>query len=145
MKTPPRRRSRGPVASGPTHCSARPWRMSSSRPSRAETSSPYARAPRKWCSTTGRRQRNFTPGAHSVVSAEGGVGDQTSGWKGREYVIEIKAQLGPDVTERYGLSADGRQLVETLHLGSGELPAVTLRRVYHSTTETAPQQLPTNE
>lgn len=93
----------------------------------------------------GTSTRNFTPGAHSVVSAEGGVGDQTSGWKGREYVIEIKGQLGPDVTERYGLSADGRQLVETLHLGSGELPAITLRRVYHSTNETAPQQLPTNE
>ena len=93
----------------------------------------------------GTSTRNFTPGARSVVSAEGGVGDQTSGWKGREYVIEIKAQLGPDVTERYGLSADGRQLVETLHVGSGELPAITLRRVYNSTNETAPQQLPSND
>ena len=89
--------------------------------------------------------RSFTPGAHSVVSAEGGVGDQTSGWKGREYVIEIKAQLGPDVTERYGLSADGRQLVDTLHVGAGELPAVNLRRVYNLTNETAPQQLPSND
>jgi hypothetical protein len=93
----------------------------------------------------GTSQRSFTPGAHSVVSAEGGVGDQTSGWKGREYVIQIKAQLGPDVTERYGLSADGRQLVEMLHIGSGELPAVDLKRVYIPTNETAPRQLPSND
>ena len=34
----------------------------------------------------GTSQRRFTPGAHSVVSAENGVGDQTSGWKGHGYV-----------------------------------------------------------
>jgi hypothetical protein len=93
----------------------------------------------------GTSQRSFTPGGHSVVSAEGGVGDQTSGWKHREYVIEIKAQLGPEVTERYGLSADGRQLVEKLHIGAAELPAVNLTRVYNPTRESAPRQLPTND
>jgi hypothetical protein len=93
----------------------------------------------------GTSQRSFTPGAHSVVSAEGGVGDQTSGWKGREYVIQIKAQLGPDVTERYGLSADGRQLVEKLHIAAAELPAVNLTRVYNPTSESAPRQVPTND
>src|SRR5207237_4047025 len=48
----------------------------------------------------GNSQRRFTPGAHSVVSAESGVADQSCGWKGREYVIEVRAQAGPDVTER---------------------------------------------
>jgi len=93
----------------------------------------------------GTSQRSFTPGARSVVSAEGGVGDQTSGWKGAEYVIEIKAQLGPVVTDRYGLSADRRQLVEQLHIGAGELPAVNLKRVYNPTSEIAPRKLPTND
>jgi hypothetical protein len=93
----------------------------------------------------GTSQRSFTPGSHSVVSAEGGVGDQTSGWKGREYVIEIRAQLGPDVTERYGLSADGRQLIEKLHIAAGELSAFDLTRVYDPTTESAPRQLPTSD
>jgi hypothetical protein len=93
----------------------------------------------------GTSQRSFTPGARSVVSAEGGVGDQTSGWKGREYVIEVKAQLGPVVTDRYGLSADRRQLVEKLHVGAGELPAVNLTRVYNPTSESAPRKLPTND
>ena len=90
-------------------------------------------------------QRSFTPGARSVVSAESGVADQTSGWKGREYVIQVRAQLGPDVTERYGLSADGKHLVAKLHIATEELSAVDLTRVYDPTNETAPRQRPTND
>lgn len=93
----------------------------------------------------GTSQRTFTPGQRSVVSAEGGVGDQTSGWKGREYVIELRAQMGPDVTERYGLSADGKHLIEKLHIGSAELPAVELTRVYNPTSEAAPRQFPVSD
>jgi hypothetical protein len=93
----------------------------------------------------GGSKRTFTPGLHSVVSAEGGVGDQTSGWKGREYVIEIKAQNGPVVTEEYGLSPDGKELLVKLRVGSAELPAVSLTRVYRPTDESAPHQLPTND
>lgn len=93
----------------------------------------------------GTSQHSFTPGARSVVSAQSGVADQTSGWKGREYVISVRAQLGPDVTERYGLSADGKHLVAKLHIATEELPAVDLTRVYDPTNETAPRQLPTND
>jgi hypothetical protein len=89
--------------------------------------------------------RSFTPGQHSVVSAEGGVGDQVSGWKGRDYVITVKAQLGPDVAERYALSADGKHLIETLRIGPAELPVINLTRVYDPTSETAPRHLPTND
>jgi hypothetical protein len=93
----------------------------------------------------GTSQRSFTPGARSVVSAQSGVADQTSGWKGGEYVINLRAQLGPDVTERYGLSADGKHLVAKLHIATEELSAVDLTRVYDPTDETAPRQLPTND
>ena len=93
----------------------------------------------------GTSQRTFAPGLRSVVSAEGGVGDQTSGWKGREYLIELRAQMGPDVTERYGLSRDGKHLIEKLHIGSAELPAVELTRVYNRTTEAAPRQFPVTD
>lgn len=93
----------------------------------------------------GTSQRSFTPAARSVVSAEGGVADQTSGWQGREYVIRVRAQLGPDVTERYGLSADGKHLVAKVHIATEELSAVELTRVYDPTHETAPRQLPTND
>jgi hypothetical protein len=89
--------------------------------------------------------RSFTPGGHSVVSAEGGVGDQTTGWDKRDYVINVKAQLGPDVSERYALSGDGKHLIETLKIGPAELSQVTLTRVYDPTTEQAPRQLPTTD
>lgn len=93
----------------------------------------------------GTSRRTFTPGQHSVVSAEGGVGDQTSGWKGHAYLIEVKAQNGPAVTEEYELSADGKQLLAKLHIGSSELPAVNLTRVYRPADQAAPQQFPISD
>lgn len=93
----------------------------------------------------GATARSFTPGAHSVVSAEMGVADQVSGWQGREYVINIKAQLGPNVVDRYGLSADGQRLIEKLRIGPAELPAVALTRVYERSAETAPRLPPTSD
>jgi hypothetical protein len=93
----------------------------------------------------GGSKRTFTPGQHSVVSAEGGVGDQTSGWKGHEYIIAVKGQQAPLVTEEYSLSPDGRQLVAKLHISSGELPAVSLTRIYRPANESAPHQLPTSD
>jgi len=92
----------------------------------------------------GGSQRRFTPGGHSVVSAEGGVGDQSSGWKGREYIIRVRAQLGPDVTEHFALSADGAHLVEKLHIAAEELAAVELTRVYDPIQQ-PPRQLPNND
>jgi hypothetical protein len=93
----------------------------------------------------GDSRRSFTPGAHSVVSAEGGVGDQRSGWNGRSYIIIIKAQQGPEVTDAYELGADGKQLLEKLHISSYELPAVDLKRVYDLTSDATPHQLPTGD
>jgi len=89
--------------------------------------------------------RSFSPGVHSVVSAEGGVGDQVSGWSGHEYVITIRAQMGPDIAEHYSLSPDGKHLIEKLRIGPAELPAINLTRVYDPTSETAPRQLPNND
>jgi len=89
--------------------------------------------------------RSFTPGGHSVVSAEGGVADQTSGWTGKEYVVQIKPQMGPRVLERYGLSEDRKHLVVKLHFEGGESPKVDLTRVYDFTDEVAPRVLPTND
>ena len=74
-----------------------------------------------------------------MVSAEGGVGDQTSGWKGRAYMIEVKAQNGPLLTEEYELSPDGKELLVKLHIGSSELPAVNMTRVYRPVDQGAPQ------
>jgi hypothetical protein len=90
----------------------------------------------------GTSRRTFTPGAKSVVSTEGGVGDQVSGWHGRDFVIVVRPQNGPEVTERVGLSPDGKQLIDALHIAQYELPAVDLRRVYDPASTTQ-RQLPT--
>ncbi len=74
-------------------------------------------------------RRTYTPGGHSVVSVAEGVADQTSGWKGREYVIDVRPQVGPHLTERYGLTADG-QLIEKIWLGADGLPKLEFTRVY---------------
>ena len=95
--------------------------------------------------TNGARRRSFTPGAHSVVSVPDGVADQHSGWKGREYRIEIKPQEGPKVEEVYHLSDDGRQLVQTIHIGAdGRIPAVRVTRVYTPTHDT-PGSVPSGD
>lgn len=88
--------------------------------------------------------RSFTPGGRSVVSTENGVADRTSGWKGHQYVIRDKAQMGPSVVETYELSPDGQHLVETLHIGPYELPAIELKRVYDH-AEAAPRQPPNTD
>lgn len=93
----------------------------------------------------GGTRRSFTPGAHSVVSAEDGVGDQTSGWKGHAYLIVVKEQYGSTVTEEYSLSADGSTLIDKLHVSAAELPAVALTRIYRPTHESAPQLAPISD
>lgn len=75
-------------------------------------------------------RRSFTPGGQSVVSVPDGVADQRSGWAGRDYVIDVKPQVGPHVTQRYGLSADGRQLLEKVTLTEEGLPKLEFTRVY---------------
>jgi hypothetical protein len=102
-------------------------------------------SPEEFVLDYGTSSRTFTPGAHSVVSAEGGVGDQNSGWHNKSYVIRIKPQNGPEATDVFALSADGHHLLETLSIASSELPAEKIKRVYDRTTETAPRQTPSTE
>jgi hypothetical protein len=89
--------------------------------------------------------RSYTPGGHSVVSSENGVADQTSGWKGREYAINIKPQLGPVLFEEYGLSPDGKQLIVKTHIGPFELQKVNLTRVYDATGAIVPNSRPSTD
>jgi hypothetical protein len=87
-------------------------------------------SPTRLVFSRGEWRRTFSPGGQSVVSVADGVADQRSGWAGRDYVIELKPQVGPRVIERYGLSADGRQLVEHFTLSDQGLPKLEFTRVY---------------
>jgi hypothetical protein len=101
--------------------------------------------PERFSLDYGSQIRNFTPGAKSVVSADWGVADQSSGWKGKEYVIEIKPQQGVAAIEKYGLSEDGKHLIEKLRLGGGEFPVVELKRVYDHSDKILLRAAPTND
>ena len=89
--------------------------------------------------------RSYTPGGRSVVSSENGVADQTSGWSSKQYVINIKPQLGPLVVEEYALSPDGKQLIVKSHIGPFELSKVNLTRVYDATGAVVPNSGPSND
>lgn len=89
--------------------------------------------------------RSYTPGGHSVVSSENGVADQTSGWSSKQYVVNIKPQVGPLVVEEYSLSPDGKQLVVKSHIGPFELSKVNLTRVYDATGAVVPNSGPSND
>jgi hypothetical protein len=102
-------------------------------------------SPERFSLDYGSSVRTFTPGAVSVVSAAWGVADQSSGWKGREFVIQVKPQTGVASVERYTLSDDGKRLIEELRLGGGDFPSVQLKRVYDHTDRPLPRGLPTDE
>lgn len=89
----------------------------------------------------GDSRRSYTPGGESVVSVVNGVADQRSGWTGREYVIDVAPLVGPRVTERFGLSSDGRQLIERISVVEKGLPKLEFTRVYERGTPT-PRALP---
>jgi len=90
----------------------------------------------------GNFSRSYTPGGRSVVSSETGVADQTSGWNAKQYVINIRPQLGPAMVEEYGLSPDGKQLIVRIQIGPFELQKVNLTRVYDTATGVVPNSGP---
>lgn len=96
--------------------------------------------------TNAETSRSFVPGERSVVSVPSGVADQRSGWKGREYWIELKPQVGPSATEKFKLSADGKQLIETIEVGSeGRIPRLDVTRVYVPAHDLPAAPLPSDD
>lgn len=87
-------------------------------------------APDRFTIQRGDSRRTFTPGSRSVVGVADGVADQTSGWKGRDYVIDVRPQVGPHLSERYSLGSGG-QLIEKISLSADDdLPKLEFTRVY---------------
>jgi len=90
--------------------------------------------------------RSYTPGLKSVVSVPGGVGDQSTGWNGKDYVIDISSQLGLQMTQRFSISnKNGRQLIVKIHLSGTGFPTIQLTRVYDPTNAETPRSLPSLE
>jgi hypothetical protein len=80
--------------------------------------------------------RSFTPGERSVVSVPSGVADQIAGWSGRDFLVEVRPQIGPEVRETFTLSSDGRQLLVKIDVASeGRNRAMKVTRVYDRSTK----------
>jgi hypothetical protein len=92
----------------------------------------------------GTTDRSFTPGVKSVVSVPEGVADQHTGWKGHEYVIDVRAQAGPETIERYHLSDDGQHLLADINSSGGNMPSIKIKRVYDRMSD-AKNVAPTND
>jgi hypothetical protein len=99
-------------------------------------------SPERFSLDYGSAVRSFTPGARSVVSAAWGVADQSSGWKGKSFVIQVRPQTGVASTETFSLADEGKHLVEELQLGGGEFPSVKLKRVYDRSDHPVQRSVP---
>jgi hypothetical protein len=88
--------------------------------------------------------RSFTPGERSVVSVPSGVADQVAGWSGRDFLIQVRPQIGPEVQETYTLSADGKQLLVKIDVASeGRNRAMKVTRVYDRSSKDPAELRPT--
>lgn len=90
---------------------------------------------------SGDSSNQYTPGLESEISAEQGDAQQISGWKGTAYVIDTKPQLGPEITQTFDLTKDGK-LAMTMRLSGGGIH-FTFARLYDRTTRVAPLAPPT--
>jgi hypothetical protein len=90
---------------------------------------------------SGDSSNQYTPGLPSEISAEQGDAQQISGWKDRAYVIDTTPQLGPQITQRFELTKEGK-LAMTLRL-TGKGLRFIFTRLYDRTTQVAPLAPPT--
>ena len=83
----------------------------------------------------------YTPGVESDISAVQGDAQQFTGWKGTDYVIDTRPQLGAEIIQTFSLTKDGT-LSMTVRL-SGNRIHFTFTRIYDRTTGVTPLAPPT--
>jgi hypothetical protein len=83
----------------------------------------------------------YTPGVESDISAVQGDAQQFTGWKGTDYVIDTKPQLGAEIIQTFSLTKDGTLSMTVRLSGSGI--RFTFTRIYDRTTGVTPLAPPT--
>ena len=91
--------------------------------------------------TSGNSSSEYTPGVESDISAVQGDAQQFTGWKGTDYVIDTRPQLGAEIIQTFSEVKDGT-LSMTLRL-SGTGIHLTFTRIYNRTTGVTPLAPPT--
>ncbi len=87
--------------------------------------------------------QQYAPGVQTAVELGQFSAEQICGWKDRKFVIDTRPQLGPALTQSYGLAPDGKLVVTVRLDGAGINAAVTLR--YERTRQTPAAVLPTSD
>lgn len=87
--------------------------------------------------------QQYTPGLQTAIEWGQISAEQMSGWQGRRYVIDTRPQWGPEVTQSYGLTPDGK-LVVTLRMRGAGIDA-TLTRRYRRTSRAPAALVPTGD
>lgn len=81
--------------------------------------------------SNGETTETLVAGESSVVSVPEGAADRRSGWKGKQFWVELHPEFGPDVTEKFRLRQGGKRLVETIDIaGHGRVRRLVVTRVY---------------
>lgn len=100
-------------------------------------------APGVFTQLTGAGSEQCTPGVLTAVTLGEVAANETCGWRGRAFVVQIRPQYGPTLTEQYELAPNG-ELVLVLRLAGGGLD-VRLTRRYRRTSQSPPIPLPTGD
>ena len=91
--------------------------------------------------TSGDSSDEYTPGVESDISAVQGDAQQFTGWKGTDYVIDTKPQLGAEIIQTFSQTKDGTLSMTVRLSGSGI--KFTFTRIYDRTTGVTPLAPPT--
>ena len=98
-------------------------------------------SPSAFTVTSGDSSDEYTPGVESDISAVQGDAQQFTGWKGTDYVIDTKPQLGAEIIQTFSQTKDGTLSMTVRLSGSGI--HFTFTRVYDRTTGVTPLAPPT--
>lgn len=91
--------------------------------------------------TSGDSSDEYTPGVESDISAVQGDAQQFTGWKGTNYVIDTKPQIGAEIIQTFSQAKDGTLSMTVQLSGSGI--HFTFTRIYDRTTGVTPLAPPT--
>lgn len=83
-------------------------------------------------------------GVPTAVTFGEGTADQTCGWRGSDFLIELRPRIGPELTERFALEPGG-ELMMSLHLTGNGIDVRLIRRYRRTPRAVAPALLPTSD
>jgi hypothetical protein len=73
---------------------------------------------------------DYTYGDKVMASVQNGAAERTSGWKGKDFVVNYDVKDGPKASRSYQLSEDGKRLTMTTQVSGARFPDIKFHSVY---------------